>query len=84
MFTTKVFFKNLAGVKDFVNSVSLFPKLEVYLVSDIYTMDAHSLIGILSLDITSPVALEIREDNVPSELVEAISPYFCKKETQPA
>ncbi len=76
MYSTDVFFKNLNSVKEFVDTVSKYSKLEVNLVSDIYTMDAHSLIGILSLDISSPIRLEVPSDEIPETFLEDIGPYI--------
>lgn len=76
MYTTEVFFKNLNNVKEFVDIVSGYSKLKVNLVSDIYTMDAHSLIGILSLDITKPIKLEVPSDDIPQSFFVDIQPYL--------
>lgn len=76
MYSTDVFFKNLSSVKAFVDTVSRYSKLEVNLVSDIYTMDAHSLIGILSLDISRPIRLEVPSDDIPETFLEDIRPYI--------
>lgn len=84
MYSTDVYFKSLSAVKSFVEAVSQYPKLEVYFVSDIYTIDAHSLIGILSLDVTKPITLEIRENDIPQDLLDNISCYLCKPELHSA
>ncbi len=76
MYKTDVFFKNLTSVKDFVNAVSKYDTLEINLVSDIYTMNAHSLIGIISLDISKPITLEVPSDDIPESFYEDIKPYL--------
>lgn len=75
MLNTFVKFRDLDSVKHFVDMVSLYPKHEIYLVSDIYTMDAHSLIGILSLDISNPLELEVRSGDIPDEFYDQLKPY---------
>ena len=77
MYKTKIFFKTLADVKEFVNAVSKYDNLEINLVSDIYTMNAHSLIGILSLNIADPIVLEVPSDNIPEQFYDDIKPYLA-------
>ena len=76
MYRTKVYFKDLGEVKRFVDMAAQYSKLEINLVSDIYTMDAHSLIGILSLDISAPIELEVSADNIPESFYEDMKPYI--------
>ncbi len=80
MFSTEIYLRNLNEVRQFVDTVSLYPKLEVYLVSDTYTMDAHSLIGILTLHVSSPVTMEVSSDNIPESFWEDIRPYVYNAE----
>lgn len=80
MYSTEIFFSNLSHVKSFVNVVSKYDTLAVNLVSGIYTMDAHSIIGILSLDITKPIKLEVVSENVPESFIEDIKPYIYEHE----
>ncbi len=75
MYQAKVYFKDLNTVKEFVDMAAKYGKQEINLVSDIYTMDAHSLIGILSLDISAPVNLEVPGDDIPEELISDVAPY---------
>ena len=75
MYRTKVYFKDLAEVKKFVDMAAQYSKLEINLVSDIYTMDAHSLIGILSLDISAPIELEVPSDDIPESFYEKCLEY---------
>ncbi|MBR2175995.1 MAG: HPr family phosphocarrier protein [Clostridia bacterium] len=81
MFKTEVYFQNLNTVKTFVDMVSMYPKHEIYLVSDIYTMDAHSLIGILSLDISHPIELQVLSDDIPQSFFEDLKPFIYQKTT---
>lgn len=77
MFRETIFFNDLANVKDFVAMTSKYDKLKINLISDIYTIDAHSLIGIVSLDISQPIVLEVPEDiETPAEFLEDIKPFI--------
>lgn len=76
MYKTKVYFNTLNDVKKFVDVVSKYDDLEINLISDIYTMNAHSLIGILSLDITAPIDLEVLTEPVPDSFTEDIKQWI--------
>ena len=70
-------YEDLANVKQFAAMTARYDKLKINLISDLYTIDAHSLIGIISLDITSPLILEIPEDvETPDEFFEDIKPFL--------
>ena len=79
MYTTEVFFKNLSSVKEFVDTIAKYDSLEINLVSDIYNMNAHSLIGIISLDISKPITLEVPSGDIPESLYEDLKPYLYQK-----
>lgn len=81
MYSAYVFFKDIGCVKNFVNTVSKYNKLVVNLVTDIYTIDAHSLIGIISLDIEKPVLLEVPADDIPESFYTDIAPYLYTEAT---
>ena len=48
-------------VKNFVSIVSQCP-YEVDLISDRYTIDAKSIMGIFSLDLSKPIQMNIHDD----------------------
>ena len=77
MYKTRIFLHDLANVKQFAAMTARYDKLKINHISDLYTIDAHSLIGIISLDITSPLILEIPEDvETPDEFFEDIKPFL--------
>ncbi len=81
MYRAKIFLKDLANVKEFVVMTAKYDTLKINLISDIYTIDAHSLIGIISLDISQPIMLEIPNDDAPETFKEDIKPYlYTEKE----
>lgn len=76
MYRTKIFLKDLTNVKQFVIMTAKYDTLKINLISDIYTIDAHSLIGIISLDITKPITLEIPDEDAPESFKNDIKPYL--------
>ena len=63
-------------VQDFVNLVSRFP-FEVDIVSGRYTVNAKSLLGIYSLDLSRPLQTLIYSDDC-AELMEALEAFSSK------
>lgn len=49
-------------VKEFVNITQDFP-CEILLKSGKYVVDAKSILGIFSLDLSQPVTVEVYDDN---------------------
>lgn len=49
-------------VKFFVNTVSRYD-FDVDLISGRYAVDAKSIMGIFSLDLSKPISVEIHDDN---------------------
>ncbi len=60
-------------VKSFVNTLNRFD-YEMDLSSGRYKVDAKSILGIFSLDLTQPITLEIHSDSC-DDLLEAIKPF---------
>jgi phosphocarrier protein HPr len=54
--------KSINDVKDFVRIVNDFP-YDVDLASGRYIVDAKSIMGIFSLDLTQPIEVDIHSDN---------------------
>ena len=75
MYQKKIFLKDLDHVKRFVEMTTKYDRLKINLVSDIYTIDAHSIIGIVSLDITKPIILEVPDEEPPAEFLEDIENF---------
>jgi phosphocarrier protein HPr len=64
-----------SDVKDFVNIVSKYT-VETDLKSGRYTVDAKSLLGIFSLDLTKPITLEIHDGKDADELLKELKPFI--------
>ena len=63
-------------VKEFVNIISLCD-YDVDLVSGRYSIDAKSIMGIFSLDLSRPVELQAHVDNC-DDLVEKIKKFIVE------
>ena len=61
----------LAKVKSFVNEVTKFDN-EFDLVSGRYVVDAKSIMGIFSLDLTKPITLNIHTDENVDKILDAL------------
>lgn len=75
-YETKIQLNAINDVKDFVNTVMLF-NYDIDLISGRYAIDAKSIMGIFSLDLSKPIALVAHTDD-PDDLVKAISKYIVK------
>ena len=63
------------NVNKFVNVVSRYP-FEMDLRAGRHVVDAKSILGIFSLDLSKPIALEIYGDDC-EELLKEISPFIA-------
>lgn len=69
MIEKKIFFKTLDDVKKFVSVVST-KTYDIELLSGKYVVNAKSVMGVLSLDLTSPITMIANTDNDDSLLKE--------------
>ena len=73
MKTLQVVLGSINDVKEFVNAVSRYP-FDIDLTSDRYVVDAKSIMGIFSLDLSKPIKVEIHSDDC-DELIAALAPF---------
>ena len=66
------------NVNKFVNVVSRYP-FEMDLRAGRHVVDAKSILGIFSLDLSKPITLEIYNDDC-DELMEEIGPFLVREE----
>lgn len=59
----------IADVKTFVNTVAKYD-FDVDLISGRYAIDAKSIMGIFSLDISKPIRLDAHTDNADAFIAE--------------
>ena len=68
----------LAKVKSFVNEVTKFDN-EFDLVSGRYVIDAKSIMGIFSLDLSKPINLNVHaEGSSLDEVLKVLAPYIIE------
>lgn len=79
MKTVKISLNSIDKVKTFVNVINRFDA-EFDLVSGRYVIDAKSIMGIFSLDISKPIDLNIHNTNNLDEILEALEPYMVAEE----
>jgi phosphotransferase system HPr-like phosphotransfer protein len=75
MKTVKISLDSIDKVKTFVNEINRF-NAEFDLVSGRYVIDAKSIMGIFSLDISRPIDLNIHNADNLDEIMAALQPYI--------
>jgi len=75
MKTVKISLNSIDKVKAFVNSITQFDS-DFDLVSGRYVIDAKSIMGIFSLDLTKPINLNIHSDNEMDKILDVLKPYI--------
>ena len=78
MKTVDISLNSIDKVKSFVNEITKFDN-DFDLVSGRYVIDAKSIMGIFSLDLSKPIELNIHaEGNVTDDILGALDPYIIK------
>ena len=75
MKTIRISLNSIDKVKSFVNDLSQF-NVDCDLVSGRYVIDAKSIMGIFSLDLSKPIDLNIHADNDVDHIIEVLKPYI--------
>ena len=74
----KISLNSIDKVKTFVNVINRF-SAEFDLVSGRYVIDAKSIMGIFSLDISKPIDLNIHNADNLEEIMEQLKPYIIEE-----
>ena len=74
MKTVTINLGSIDKVKSFVNDITKFDS-DFDLVSGRYVIDAKSIMGIFSLDLSKPINLNIHGDEDNAEIMEVIKKY---------
>ena len=74
MKTVRINLSSIDKVKNFVNDINRFDS-DFDLVSGRYVIDAKSIMGIFSLDLSKPINLNIHDDNEVDEVLEVLKEY---------
>ena len=77
MKTVKISLNSIDKVKAFVNEVTKYDA-EFDLVSGRYVIDAKSIMGIFSLDLSKPIDLNIHSDNNIDEILAKLDEFIVK------
>ena len=77
MKTVKISLNSIDKVKSFVNDITKF-NYDFDLVSGRYVIDAKSIMGIFSLDLSRPIELSIHADDNLDEIMEVLTPYLVQ------
>lgn len=77
MTALKISLNSIDKVKSFVNTIAQFDA-EFDLVSGRYVIDAKSIMGIFSLDISQPIDLYIYAESGLDDILAAIKPYIAE------
>mgnify|MGYP003392223273 CR=1 FL=1 len=75
MKTVQISLNSIDKVKSFVNVLTRYD-YDFDLVSGRYVIDAKSIMGIFSLDLSKPIDLAIHSDANMDEILEVLKPYL--------
>ena len=77
MKTVQISLNSIGKVKSFVNAITQF-EYEFDLISGRYVIDAKSIMGIFSLDLSKPIDLTIHADENLDDIIEVLKPYLVE------
>ena len=75
MKTVQISLNSIDKVKSFVNDITKFD-YDFDLVSGRYVIDAKSIMGIFSLDLSKPIDLNIHAEDDAEEILTVLKPYL--------
>lgn len=79
MTTVKISLDTIEKVNNFVNTINRFDA-EFDLVSGRYFIDAQSIMGIFTLNISKPIDLNIHKADNIDEILEALQPFIVTED----
>jgi len=77
MKTVKICLNSIDKVKAFVNDITKFDS-DFDLVSGRYVIDAKSIMGIFSLDLSKNIDLNIHDEDNIDEILSVLKPYIVE------
>ena len=77
MKTVDISLNSIDKVKSFVNEITKYDN-DFDLVSGRYVIDAKSIMGIFSLDLSKPIDLNIHAEAGIDEILETLAPYIIQ------
>ena len=78
MKTVQISLNSIDRVKSFVNTITQFD-YDFDLIFGRYVIDAKSIMGIFSLDLSKPIDLAIHSEANMEEILEVLKPYLIQK-----
>ena len=75
MKTVQITLNSIDKVKSFVNAITQFD-FDFDLISGRYVIDAKSIMGFFSLDLSKPIELAIHTETGLDEIMEVLKPYI--------
>ena len=75
MKTVQISLNSIDKVKSFVNEITKYDN-DFDLVSGRYVIDAKSIMGIFSLDLSKPIDLNIHAEEAIEEVLSVLKPYI--------
>lgn len=78
MKSVKISLNSIDKVKAFVNEVTKFDA-EFDLISGRYVIDAKSIMGIFSLDLSKPIDLNIHNEEQVDNIITALEPFIINE-----
>ena len=75
MKTVQISLNSIDKVKSFVNAITQF-EFDFDLISGRYVIDAKSIMGIFSLDLSKSIDLNIHAEGGIEEVLEVLKPYM--------
>ena len=77
MKTVQISLNSIDKVKSFVNAITQFD-YDFDLISGRYVIDAKSIMGIFSLDLSKPIDLAIHAEADVDKILDVIKPYLVE------
>ena len=77
MKTVQISLNSIDKVKSFVNAITQF-EFDFDLISGRYVIDAKSIMGIFSLDLSKAIDLNIHDDDNMDEILKTLAPYIVE------
>lgn len=77
MKTVQISLNSIDKVKSFVNAITQF-NFDFDLISGRYVIDAKSIMGIFSLDLSKPIDLNIHAEDDVNSILDTLKPYIIE------
>ena len=77
MKTIRISLNSIDKVKSFVNEITKYDN-DFDLVSGRYVIDAKSIMGIFSLDLSKPIDLNIHAEGDAEDILTVLAPYIVE------